>query len=75
MLVYLDLSKLDQQKLFTSAVILEQGNDLVHNLDIGEALALRFTNLFRVSAPLGDEVVDVEHGARSWAGLAFVVVA
>lgn len=60
--------------MFTSAVVLEQGNDLVDNLNIGEAPALRFTNLFRVSAPLGDEVVDVEHGARSWAGLAFWVV-
>jgi hypothetical protein len=41
----------------TLSVFLKVGYDLIHDFDIGMSLALRLSNLFGITAPLGDEVV------------------
>jgi hypothetical protein len=51
------------KKLPTFAVIFVKGDDLVNDFDIGMTATLRLANLLRISSPLLDEIVDIEHGA------------
>lgn len=45
----------------TLSVVLEHGNDLVHNFLLCMAFLLAVADLLRVTTTLGDEVVDVQH--------------
>lgn len=42
-------------------MILEEGNNLVNNLDTGVSTPLRIPNLLWVAPSIGDEIVDIKH--------------